>query len=132
MIPLVEMAARIPWRPSGLKPLAAVKLPEWKLEKDNTRITRSGTATFHEVATLLVRDSSRIPRKLMAVSSAISKTATTKPLVVSTSVCALSQLCAKDQCWAYVIIADTSIGATVAAWSQENQPNDAPAAPPNA
>jgi hypothetical protein len=31
-----------------------------------------------------------------------------------------------------VIIASTSIGATVAAWSHENQPNDAPAPPPNA
>ena len=29
-------------------------------------------------------------------------------------------------------MAETSIGATVAACSQENQPNDAPAAPPKA
>ncbi len=33
---------------------------------------------------------------------------------------------------AYPIIASTSIGATVAACSQENQPNDMPASPPNA
>ena len=61
-------------------------------------ITSSGTAIFHQVATLFVRASSRIPRKLIAVSRAISSTATMRPLVVSTLVSGLSQLCANDQC----------------------------------
>ena len=91
MIPLVEMAARMPWNPSGLKPSAAVKLPVLKLEKDSTRITSSGTAIFHQVAMLFVRASSRIPRKLIDVSRAISSTATMSPLVVSTLVSGSSQ-----------------------------------------
>jgi hypothetical protein len=46
------------------------------------------------------------------------------------SVC--SKPFAQLQCPAYPIIASTSIGATVAACSQENQPKDIPARPPKA
>ena len=96
MMPLVEMAARMPWNPSGLKPSAAVKLPVFKLPMESTRITSNGTAIFHHVAALFTAASFLIPRKLMDVSSAISSTATIRPFVVSTLVVGLSQLWANE------------------------------------
>jgi hypothetical protein len=45
---------------------------------------RMGTPIFHHVAALLVWASLRTPRKLIAVKSAISTTAATTPLAVST------------------------------------------------
>lgn len=54
MMPLVETAARMPLAPYGLNPLAAVKLPVWKLAIARTKIVSSGTPTFHQVAVLFV------------------------------------------------------------------------------
>ena len=96
MMPLVEMAARMPCTPSGLKPLAAWKLPVLKLVSASTRIASSGTATFHQVSALLAAASFLTPRKLMAVSSAIRMTATIRPVVVRTLVSGFSQPWAKE------------------------------------
>src|ERR1700709_84722 len=131
MMPLVATASRVPCRPLGLKPSAAVKLEPWKLNSASTRMVSSGTAIFHQVIALLVLASILTPRKFTAVRIAIKMMATISPLVVRVPF-ALSHPSAQDQCPAYSIMAATSIGATVAACNHENQPNDAPAAPPNA
>ena len=83
---------------------------------------------------LLVGASFRTLRKLTAVNIPIRTTATTIPVVVRTFAAALLQPAAREAVvLAVLVTADTSIGATVAACSHENQPkNDAPAAPPNA
>ena len=83
---------------------------------------------------LFVFASRRTLRKLIAVKTAMRTTATATPVPVSTfwpPLCFIHPL-ANDQCWPYWMTAMTSIGATVAACSQENQPNEAPTAPPNA
>jgi hypothetical protein len=67
-----------------LKPLAAVKLPVWKCVAARATIASTGTATFHQVAALFVRASLRTPRKLMAVKTAMSPMATSRPVAVST------------------------------------------------
>src|SRR6478735_2358457 len=105
MMPPVETAAKMPFRPAGLKPLAAVRLLVSKLEIASTRIVSSGTAIFHQVAALLVAASFLTPRKLIDVNSAIRMIETTMPVALSTPVAALSHA---------------------------NQPNDAPATPPKA
>ena len=84
MIPLVETAARTPFAPYGLNPLAAVKLLVWNLVAARTMIASSGTPIFHQVAALFVWASLRTPRKLIAVKSAISTTAATTPVAVRT------------------------------------------------
>src|SRR5919205_1417495 len=84
MIPLVATAARMPFAPSGAKPSAAVKLPGCIPPAiATTRIARSGTPTFHQVAALLVSARARMPRKLIDEMIAMSTTATIRPLEVS-------------------------------------------------
>jgi hypothetical protein len=131
-MPLPGMASSTDLKPNGMKPPPAVKLPPWKLLIDSTRMASSGAPTFHQVATVLTRASIRMPRKLMETKIAISTTAITIPGPVRTLVPPLTciQLSAQCQCCAYWIMASTSTGATEAACSQENQPNEAPAAPP--
>src|SRR3954453_14322635 len=83
MIPLVATAARMPFVPSGAKPSAAVKLPGCRPPAiATTRIARSGTPTFHQVAALFVWASLRTPRKLIDEMIAMRMTATIRPLVV--------------------------------------------------
>ena len=83
MMPPVATAAGCPFRPSGLKPLAAVKLPVSKFNSASTRMVSSGTAIFHQVIVLLVAASILTPRKFTAVRTAIKMMATTRPDVVS-------------------------------------------------
>jgi hypothetical protein len=79
MMPLVETASRMPCPPPGEKPLAALKFEPWKWVTATTKMTASGTPTFHQVATLLVNANARTPRKLIDVNRAIKSTATMIP-----------------------------------------------------
>ena len=84
MIPLVDTAPRMPLAPYGLKPLAAVKLPPWKLTMPSTKIVSNGTPIFHQVAALFVYASLRTPRKLIDVKTAMRTTAAAMPDPVRT------------------------------------------------
>src|SRR5437868_14856187 len=99
----------------------------------STKIVSSGTPIFHHVAALFVYASLRTPGKLIDVKIAISTTAAAMPLPVNTFWLWLSfiHLFANEQCCPYRIIAMTSLGATVPARSHQNQPHEAPTAPPN-
>lgn len=130
MMPLELIAASTPLMPNGAKP-CEVKFEPWKLVSASTKIVSSGTKIFSQVAIELVWASTRTPRKLTATKTPISRTATMKPLVVRVPL-SFRKLLANSQCPAYPIMASTSIGATVAACSQENQPKDMPARPPKA
>ena len=62
----------------------AVKLPPWNLNS-STMMVRTGTATFHQVMTLLTRAKMRMARKLTATKTAISTIVSTKPTPVTFS-----------------------------------------------
>ncbi len=81
MMPLVLIAPRTPLTPNGAKP-CEVKLEGWKLLIASTKMVNSGTKILSQVATLLVRASTRTPRKFTATKTPISATATTNPLTV--------------------------------------------------
>lgn len=67
----------------GKAPSAAVKFEPCSPPKMTTlRIVANGMPTFHHVAVLFVRASARMPRKFTDETSAISTTATTRPLWV--------------------------------------------------
>lgn len=79
MMPLALTAVSTPLTPNGANP-CELKLEPWKLVTASTKIANSGTKIFSQVVALLVRASTRTPRKLTATNRPISSTATTKPL----------------------------------------------------
>ena len=65
-----------------MKPPPAPKLLGCILNS-STMMVKTGTATFHHVMPLLTRENNRIPRKLIAVKTAISTIVMMKPVVVT-------------------------------------------------